>query len=118
LPLRSERFPGVLLHELVWFKGLNLAFEYVARSPKDQPVVITAVAQWGSGRTRVALGGFGSAPIIAMDGTDESGVDIASRDAFAEAEDQWATAHYRRDVAAKLTLRCVARINAMKRSEV
>ena len=118
LPLRSDVSPGVLLHELAWLKGLNVAFEYVARSPKDQPVLIAAVAQWGSGRTRVALGGFGDAPIIALDGPDDNGVDLASRDAYIAAEDQWATALYRRDVAAKLAMRCLNRINAIKGNEV
>lgn len=117
LPLRSETFPGVLLRELSWSKKLHVAFEYVARSPKDQPVLVAAVVQWQSGRTRVALGGFGDAPIIIMDGSDDSGLDFASRDAYAEAEDKWATAHYRREVAARLTQRCLSRINTMKGSE-
>jgi hypothetical protein len=89
----------------------------VARSPKDRPILIVAVTQWGSGRTRVALGGFGDAPIIAMDGPDSSGVDLASRDAYYEAEDQWATAQYRREVAAKIALRCLKHLEAAKESE-
>lgn len=117
LPLRKEGSPGVLLHHLAWFKGLNAAFEYVARSPKDRPTLIVAAAQWGSGRTRIALGGYGSEPIVAVDGPDDSGVDLASQDAYTAADDQWATALYRREVAAKLALRCLDRINAMKGSE-
>lgn len=118
LPLRDQASPGVLVTEISWFANSQVAFEYVARSPKDRPILIVAVAQWGSGRTRVALGGFGSAPIIAMDGSDSSGVDIASRDALYEADDQWATARYRREVAAKLALRCLERINESKEKEV
>ncbi len=33
-----------------------------------------ALARWPSGRTRVALGGWGPAPILAMDGRDPSGI--------------------------------------------
>ena len=79
--------------------------------------MIVAVAKWGSGRTRVALGGFGQAPIIAVDGMGGTGVDIASRDACFEAGDQWASAEYRREVAAKLALRCVERLETNQESE-
>ena len=118
LPLRDTASPGVLMTEVSWFTKSHVAFEYVARSPKDRPMLVVAVAQWGSGRTRVALGGFGSVPIIAMDGSDSNGVDIASRDALYEADDQWATAQYRREVAAKLALRCLERIDESKKKEV
>jgi len=117
LPLRWQSHPGVLMTDVVWSTAPRLVFEYVARSPKDRPILIVAMAQWGSGRTRVALGGFGEAPIIAMDGPDSSGVDLASRDAFYDAEDQWATAHYRREVAAKLALRCLQHLEAANESE-
>jgi CO/xanthine dehydrogenase FAD-binding subunit len=117
LPLRSHSHPGVLITDVAWSTSTRMIFEYVARSPKDRPILIVAVAQWGSGRTRVALGGFGDTPIIAMDGPDSSGVDLASREAFYEAEDQWATAQYRREVAAKLALRCLQHLQAAKESE-
>lgn len=116
-PMREQESPGVLMTEAEWWILPHLVFEYVARSPKDRPILIVAAAQWGSGRTRVALGGYGKAPIIAMDGPEGSGVDVASRDAFAEADDQWATALYRREVASKLALRCLDRIDAIKESE-
>jgi CO/xanthine dehydrogenase FAD-binding subunit len=106
-----------LLTDIAWQTSPQLVFEYVARSPKDRPILILAIAQWGSGRTRVALGGFGPAPIIDMDGMGADGVDLASRDACFEADDQWASAEYRREVAAKLALRCVARLQMIKGSE-
>lgn len=118
LPVRHFDLPGLLITEVTWWSQPKLVFEYVARSPQDVPILIVAVAQWGSGRTRVALGGYGYAPIIAMDGPDESGADIACRDAYHEAEDQWASADYRREVAAKLAKRCLSKINAQSESEV
>lgn len=117
LPLRGEESPGVLLTEAEWWMRPHLVFEYVARSPKDRPILIVAAAQWGSGRTRIALGGYGKTPIIAMDGPEDRGVDVASRDAYTESDDQWATGLYRSEVAAKLALRCLDRIDALKESE-
>ncbi len=117
LPMREEESPGVLMTDVEWWLRPHLVFDYVARSPKDRPILIAAAAQWGSGRTRVTLGGFGPAPIVALDGPDDSGVDVASRDAYHDAEDQWATAVYRREVAAKLALRCMDRMDAIKESE-
>lgn len=117
LPMRAEEAPGVLLTEVEWWLRPHVVFEYVARSPKDRPTLIVAAAQWGSGRTRVVLGGYGEAPIVAMDGPEGQGVDVATKDAYAEAEDQWATAVYRREVASKLALRCLDRIDALKESE-
>jgi hypothetical protein len=49
--------------------NVKLSFEYVARTPADKPIVCAAVAQWNSGRTRLALGGYGKIPMLAMDGT-------------------------------------------------
>lgn len=118
LPVREIEFPGVLMTEIEWLVNPYLTFEYVARSPKDKPILIVAAAQWGSGRTRIVLGGYGKMPIVAMDGSESQGADVAVFDAFAEAEDDWATADYRRKVAAKLALRCLERIDAIKESEV
>ena len=117
LPVRGRENPGVLLTEAEWWMRPKLAFEYVARSPKDRPIVVVAVANWDSGRTRVALGGFGESPMIAMDGPEDRGADVASRDAFYDAGDVWATAVYRREVAPKLALRCLDRIDALRESE-
>lgn len=117
LPVKRFESPGVLMTELEWWLRPYLVFEYVARSPKDRPILIVAAAQWGSGRTRIALGGYGDSPVLAVDGPDETGVDLASQDAYSEAGDQWATASYRREVASKLALRCLDRINAIKESE-
>lgn len=117
LPIRSQESPGILITEVEWWTRPHLVFEYAARSPKDRPIVIAAAAQWGSGRTRIVLGGFGQTPFVVMDGPEDQGVDVAARDAYYEASDQWATALYRREVASKLALRCLTRIDAIKESE-
>jgi CO/xanthine dehydrogenase FAD-binding subunit len=85
----------------------KMAFDYVSRTPADKPIVCVALAQWPSGRTRLAVGGYGKAPGLAMDGTESEGVEAAARNAFHEATDEWASAEYRQDVTATLAKRCL-----------
>jgi len=92
--------------------NIKSAFEMVARSPADRPIVCAAVAQWASGRTRLALGGFGKAPLLALDGTESDGLEDAARSAFHEAADEWASAEYRADVAATLARRCLEQVTS------
>lgn len=101
LPLRSTR----LITKIILPLNIKLAFEYIARTPSDKPIVCAALAQWNSGRTRLALGGYGKAPLLAMDGTEADGIETAARNAFHEASDEWASAEYRVDVAATLVRR-------------
>jgi CO/xanthine dehydrogenase FAD-binding subunit len=107
LPLRNEKLAHKLITQIRVPIHVKLAYDYVARTPADLAIVSAAVAQWPSGRTRVVLGGYGASPLLAMDGPNSQGVDIAARDAYREAGDQWASAEYRSDVAAKLARRCV-----------
>lgn len=85
----------------------TFAYEQVARTPADLPIVCAALAQWASGRTRLALGGYGAHPLLAMDGTEADGLEAAAKNAFHEASDQWASAEYRIEVAATLARRCM-----------
>lgn len=108
LPLR-EQVRGKLITKIVIPLTVKLAFEYVSRTPADKPIVCAALAQWNSGRTRLALGGYGKNPILAMDGTEAEGIESAAKNAFHEANDEWASAEYRMDAAATLVKRCVWR---------
>ncbi len=103
LPLR----PRGLITSITLPLNVKLAFDYVSRTPADKPIVCAALAQWNSGRTRLALGGFGKSPMLAMDGTESEGLETAARNAFHEATDEWASAEYRMDVAATLAKRCL-----------
>ncbi len=105
LPLREERLAGRLIRKINFPLNAHLVYLYVARTPADLPLVCVAVVQWPSARTRVALGGYGSAPVLAFDGPDELGAKIAAQDAYADAGDRWATAQYRQQVAGVLTRR-------------
>ena len=91
LPLRNDLLRGKLITSVVIPLNVRLAYHSVARTPADLPIVCVGAVQWPSGRTRVALGGWGEAPMLAFDGTEASGADTAARDAYSEATDEWAT---------------------------
>ena len=96
----------------------DLCFESVARSPLDRPIVCAAVAQWRSGghstppsrRTRLTLGGYGKAPILALDGPEADGIGMAARSAYLSAGDAWASAEYRSEIAGVLAERLTAQL--------
>ncbi len=110
LPLRGEWHPGWLITEIRVPVTPRLAWEVVARSPADRPLLIAAVARWPRGRTRVVLGGWGDAPHLALDGPTADGADIAARNAAYDAQDHLASAEYRREVAPILVRRCLAKL--------
>ena len=106
LPLR-EQVRGKLITMIIVPENVKLAFEYVSKTPADKPLVCAAVAQWNSGRTRLALGGYGKSPMLGMDGTEAMGIEAAAQNTFHEAKDEYASAEYRMDVAATLAKRCL-----------
>ena len=103
LPLR----PRGLITSITMPHNPKLAFEFVSRTPADKPIICAALTQWNSGRTRLALGGYGKSPLLAMDGTEADGLEAAASNAYHEANDEWASAEYRMDVAAVLAKRCL-----------
>ena len=106
LPLR----PTNLITKIILPLNTKFAFEFVSRTPADKPIVCAALTQWSSGRTRLALGGYGKSPMLAMDGTEAEGIESTARNAYHEANDEWASAEYRMDVAAVLAKRCMEAI--------
>ena len=111
LPLRKELVSGKLITEIFISNIPQSAYFYSARSPADLPIVAAAASKWPSGRTRVVLAGYGELPRMVFDGPDSQGAEIAARDAYSEAADQWASAEYRSDTAAALVLRCLNQIS-------
>ena len=103
LPLR----PRGLITSITIPLNTKFAFEFVSKTPADKPIIAAALSQWNSGRTRLTLGGYGKSPMLAMDGTEAEGLDAAARNAYHEANDEWASAEYRMDVAATLAKRCL-----------
>ncbi len=106
LPLR----PRGLITSITIPLNTKFAFEFVSRTPADKPIICAALTQWSSGRTRLTLGGYGKSPMLAMDGPESEGIESAARNACHEANDEWASAEYRMDVAATLAGRCLKQI--------
>jgi CO/xanthine dehydrogenase FAD-binding subunit len=107
LPLREELLRGRLITQVRIPLNVQLAYEVIARTPADLPILCVSVAQWPSGRTRVAVGGFGPAPLLAMDGPAPAGAETAAREVCLAAGDEWASAEYRREMAIVLVRRCL-----------
>ena len=86
----------------------------IANTEYTDPKLATLSAHGeASDRTRLALGGWGISPTLAMDGNvPGGGVEAAARSAFAEAGDEWASAKYRNDVAAALAKRCLEKLES------
>jgi CO/xanthine dehydrogenase FAD-binding subunit len=110
LPFRADQLKQRLITRLDIPANAALFYDSAGRTPADLPVVCCAVASWPSGRTRVALGGYGPAPVLAFDGPDALGAEIAAREAYSQAGDEWASAAYRQDVAGVLVKRCLEHV--------
>lgn len=114
LPLREESLAGKLITEVTLSGQPKLAYEYVARSPADLPIVAIALAQWPSGRTRLAVGGFGDIPHLAVDGQDATGLMEVLENTLDQANDQWATAEYRKEAALALLRRALSTLEEVQ----
>jgi CO/xanthine dehydrogenase FAD-binding subunit len=112
MPVRETSKPGKLIAEISVPVNAKAWFETVARTPDDLPQVIVAVAIWPSGRTRIAVGGSGKEPALAMDGTESGGAVEAVANAFSRAEDAWASAGYRQAAGQVLVRRVLKAIEA------
>jgi CO/xanthine dehydrogenase FAD-binding subunit len=110
--LRGEILGRRLIIRLTLPLNAALAWEHVSRTPSDKPLLSVALARWPSGRLRMAVGGFGSAPLLALDAPDPAGIGPACRDALNEAADEWGSAEYRREVGAILATRCIRALEA------
>jgi len=108
LALRAEKLRGKLITRIIISTAAKLSYQYVARTPADLPIVCIALAQWPSGRTRLAAGGFGAAPVLALDGRDPSGLIEALENALSNASDQWGSAEYRLEAGKALLKRAIA----------
>ncbi len=112
LPLRGqiEGQPGHLITRITVPENARLAFQAVSRTPEDRPIVCAAVSRWPSGRTRLALGGFGASPVTAMDGPESGGLAEAAKFAYSQAGDEWASSEYRQEIGATLASRCLHQV--------
>jgi CO/xanthine dehydrogenase FAD-binding subunit len=110
-PTNFFTLPHRLLTLLTFSTKPTLAYEYVARTPADRPIVTVAAAKWPSGRLRVVVGGWGRTPRLALDAPEPGGVEYAVRNIAAEAGDEWGSAEYRQDVAVTLVHRALSTLS-------
>jgi CO/xanthine dehydrogenase FAD-binding subunit len=109
LPKRDSRNRGELIVGVEIPLQVGLKIEMIGRSPEDRPVICVAIGEWSSGRTRIALGGAGNAPILAMDGPARDGAEVAVENAYANASDAFASGEYRSQAAVVLVKRLLSR---------
>ncbi len=111
--LRQPPADGKLITNIQIPLHAALEFDSIGRTPGDLPIVCAAVAKWPSGRIRIALGGFGEAPILALDAPEPGGAEIAVKDALSRAYDEWASAEYRQEAGGKLVNRLLSQVLAV-----
>ncbi len=110
----EDRPPDRLITVLRLAVPDQLIYDQVARAPADRPQVCVAAAEL-DGKLRVALGGFGQRPLLiaAEWSVEESAVERsaeAAAEAYADADDAWASGEYRAAAAAALARRAVAQV--------
>jgi CO/xanthine dehydrogenase FAD-binding subunit len=118
LARRSSLPAGLLITGVAFQTPLGIAQATVARSPADRPILTVVIARL-AGRVPsfgVALGGFGSRPVVipeaelALAAGDVSGAAEVARTACATAQDAWASAEYRAEVAATFIRRLAGEV--------
>lgn len=118
---KRDKLDGCLITSLSWRNPQALRYAQVARSPADFPIVGAAVArvevEEGGVVTRLAIGGWGACPIrvyAAEEALDKEGdldaAILAVEGAYAEAQDAWASAAYRAEVAGVLARRLLVEV--------
>ena len=110
--LREKHTSNRLINRVDIPQNVRLASGFVGRTPADLPIVFASVCNWPSGRIRIGLGGYGKAPILAMDGPNWEGAEEAARNAYSHAGDQWASGEYRQEIAGVLVRRCLSHMDA------
>jgi CO/xanthine dehydrogenase FAD-binding subunit len=118
LARRGSLPDGLLITSVVFQKPVRMAQSAVARAPADRPIVFVVVTRL-AGRAAsfgVALGGFGARPILlpeaelALAAGDVPSAAEAARRACAHAQDAWASAEYRAEVAGVLLRRLAGEV--------
>jgi CO/xanthine dehydrogenase FAD-binding subunit len=95
-----------------------VAYDQVARSPADRPVVCAAAAEIALGgspnRLGVAVGGFGARPLLLSSADEDPRSEDAperigrlASEAYAQASDAWASSDYRSEIAGVLVRRVI-----------
>jgi CO/xanthine dehydrogenase FAD-binding subunit len=108
-----ENLEGILVTKVQLPALSELAYEQVSRSPADRPIVCAAAGKLSSDdpRWQVALGGFGSAPVLVhQGGYDLEACMQQAAQAYEQADDEWATSEYRSEIAPILAARVLGEV--------
>ncbi|WP_041454811.1 FAD binding domain-containing protein [Anaerolinea thermophila] len=112
--LREHWNQGILIRSIFVHTKVKVAVDWVARTPRDLPILVVAVARWQSRRTRIAVGGFGKTPLLVLDGPEPGGAEVALRSVLKQSDDEWASSEYRMDVGEKLLRRLLKLLETME----
>lgn len=99
------------LEKIQWQSSYKIAFDYVARTPLDRPIVCAVITEWPDKRIRIALGGYGKFPILAYEGYEKERAALSAKHAYQNAGDEWASADYRQEMAQVLSTRCLMQLD-------
>lgn len=98
----SRRKSDALIMEIVFERPVSINYDFVARTPFDQPIIQVASVRWVSGRTRLVVGGWGQAPKVAYDSQNGGNMETGLQMALNQSGDEWASKDYRVDAARQL----------------
>ena len=103
-----------IIRKIEFISPLDLYYEQVSRSPRDFPLVSVALSvreeSTGELAVNISLGGFGPRPIQLMPvKADFERAAILAIEAYADADDAWASGEYRSHAAQVLVSRLVAK---------
>ena len=102
-----QKKPGNLVTSIEFTTPVEIAYEDVARSPEDRPIVYVAVARWETGETRVVMGGSGKTPILGSDGSKNLISSIFDRHSYASAMEKAGFSDYQQAAIQNLIERMV-----------
>lgn len=105
---RSNIKTNLLISEIRFPKFQFIEFESIGRSPLDKPILCCSVAIFSGNRMLIALGGFGSQPVLAYDGDRNGDYTGGVERALSQAGDEWASAQYRLEAGKLLSKRLVS----------
>lgn len=96
---RKSKSRPWLITKIIVDPDIEVKSEFVARSPKDLPLVGVAVAFLNANLIRIAVGGFGEAPLIVYEGEKSLLAIKEVLDSLKSSSDHWASAAYRQAAA-------------------
>ena len=91
-----------------------ITFKAISYTPLSRPIICASLSTKLTGKTRLALGGYGNNPQLVFDGSIEDDIVSAARSAYLQAGDEWASSEYRSEMAATLTKRCISDVKSTK----